>query len=1037
MKPGGENLPALAVKRPLLAAVFNLLIIIAGLAALLGVEVRELPDVDRPSVTVTAEFPGAAPETVDAEVTSVLEGAAARVSGVRDIRSSSEENNTRIRISFNPGVDLDTAANDVREAVSRVQRQLPDRVEQVNVLKADSDAEPIMQLAVVGRGLSEEALTQIVDTDIAPELQSVDGVASIGQFGARERQLRVVLDPLRLSRFSLAVSDVAAALRQAPFDVPVGSFRSEDQQLLVRAEATAATPDLIADVIIQDDVRIGDVADVYFSPANATSFVRLDGEPVIGLDIIRQAQSNTIKISSAVAEKVEALNERFDTVQILINSDDAQFIRGSVREVTTTLFVTIAIVVAVIWLFFGSAQATLAPSLAIPTALIGAVAGLWLMGFSINLLTLLALVLATGLIVDDAIVVLENIQRLQTKGYGRRAAAAVGAQQVFFAVVATTAVLVAVFVPIAFLPSTTGRLFREFGFVLAFAVVLSTLVALTATPALGARLKLSGKSALGPFARAGSAVSEAYRRTLGAALDRPWAIAIAGVVFLGSAVGAFLSLEQELTPTEDRGRIYIFARGPDGVGIDFMERQADKMQGVLEPLVEAGEIQSVLTIIGRWDPNIVYMTAPLADWSERGRTQDEIIASLRGPLSEIPGVRASVFGRGSLQVGRGGFRSGVEAAFLGPDYQYIYETARAFSNEIEAGSNILSKPEISYQPTQPQLSIKVDRRRAADLGVPLDALSQTLRAMVGGDEIIDLNVADQAIPIVLQSSAEEIASPDDLANLYVRADSGALIPLSTLTDFIEEGVAAELDRTEQRRAIELEADIAEDVTLDAAIAEMRRIAERVLPGDIDMVMQGAAATLNESSRDMALTYAFALIIVLLVLVAQFESLASPLVILLTVPFALAAAVFAIAATGGTLNIFSQIGLVLLIGLMAKNSILVVEFADQLRSEGASLREAIETSAAQRLRPIMMTLISTVLGAVPLILSSGAGAEARSAIGWVVFGGLGVSGLITLLVTPVLYLGVARFAGARSDAANALEAELAEARTIDPKSQPAE
>lgn len=1030
MSSAGQDLPALAVRRPLLASVLNLLIVIAGLAALMGVEVRELPDVDRPQVTVTAQFPGAAPETVDAEVTSIIENAAARVSGVRDIRSSSEENNARIRIEFNPGVDLDTAAADVREAVSRVTRQLPERVEQVTVLKADNDAEPIMQLAVIAPDYSEEELTRVVETSIAPELLSVDGVASVGEFGSRERQLRVVLDPLRLSRFGLAVSDVADVLRQAPFDVPVGSFLSEEQQLIVRAEATAATPELIRDVIIRDEVSIGDVAEVFFSPADADSFVRLDGDPVIGLDIIRQARSNTIRISDAVKRKVAELNERFPDIDILINSDDAQFIRGSVREVATTLAFTVAIVIAVIWLFFSSLRATLAPSVAIPTALIGAVAGLWLFGFSINLLTLLALVLATGLIVDDAIVVLENIQRLQAKGVGKRAAAAIGAQQVFFAVIATTAVLVAVFVPISFLPSTTGRLFREFGFVLAVSVILSTFVALTMTPALGARLDLKGSSAFGDaLGRFGGRVSGYYERALTACLNRPLVLGAVALLFAGGAAALYPTIEQELTPTEDRGRIYIFARGPDGVGVDFMQRQADAMEAVLQPYVERGEVSSILTIVGRWDPNIVYMTAPLTPWSERSRSQDEIIASLRGELSEIPGVRASPFGRGSLQVGRGGQRSGVQVALTGPDYEFIFEAARAFSDEIDVHSDVLLNPQISYNPTQPQLSIHIDRRRAADLGVPLDALSATLRAMVGGDDIVDLNVGDQAIPVILESERGSIASPSDLRNLFVRSDSGALIPLATLAEIVEEGVASELDRTEQRRAIEIEADIADGVALEKAVNELRRIAATTLPDGVDMVMQGSAATLNETNRDVAITYAFALVIVFLVLVAQFESLSSPVIIMLTAPFGFAAAVYALVLTGGTINIFSQIGLVLLIGLMAKNAILVVEFADQLRSEGQSVHDAIFNAANTRLRPIMMTLISTVLGALPLILASGAGSEARSAIGWIVFGGLGLAGLFTLFLTPVLYLAIARFTGARADAGAQLEAELRDARAV--------
>ncbi len=1026
MSESRNDLPSLSVKRPLFAGVLNLLIVIAGLAAIFGVEVRELPDVDRPIVSVTANLPGAAPETMDAEVTSILEGAAARVSGVRQIRSSSEENNARIRVEFNPGVNLDTAAADVREAVSRVTRQLPDRVEQIRVTKADDDADPIVQLAVVGPSYDEEELTRIIENDMVPELLAVEGVATVDLFGTRQRQLRVVLDPLRLSRFGLTVADVVNALQQAPFDVPVGSFRSTDQELIVRAEATAATPERVKDVIISGQTRIGDVAEAFFAPADATSFTRLNGERIIGLGIVRQAQSNTIQISDAVRARVRQLNNRFDDIEIVVQSDDAVFIKGSVREVLISLGFTVLIVVGTIWLFIGSLKATLIPSAAIPTALIGALAGIWLSGFSINLLTLLALVLATGLIVDDAIVVLENIHRLQTKGLGRRAAAVLGTRQVFFAVVATTAVLVAVFVPISFLPSTAGRLFREFGFTLALSVIISSFVALTLVPALAARLTFHDDTDNpGALARLGNGLAWMYEKLLKLALAVP--VLTMGLA-VASAIGAALlysALDQELVPSEDRGVIYIFASGPDGVGIDYMQRQADQVEKVLEPYLESGEITSLYSVVGRWDPNLIFITAPLAPWSERTRSQQEIIAELRRPLSQIPGSRASVFGRGSLSIGRGR-RSGLEVALTGPEYQQIFEAARALSDAIETNSEILSNPEISYQPTQPQLSIRIDRRRAADLGVPLDELSVTLRVMVGGDEIIDLNVGDQAIPIFLESATGAIDDPSDLRNLFVRSDNGNLIPLSSLTTIVEEGVAAELDRTEQRRAIELEADVAAGVPLADAVAEIERLADEVLSGNIDMLLQGEAETLGETSQELALTYAFAFIIVFLVLTAQFESLTSPMVIILSVPFALAAAVYALFLTGTSLNIFSQIGLVMLIGLMAKNGVLLVEFADQLRVEGRNVRDAVFEAAIIRLRPIMMTLISTVVGAVPLILASGAGAEARASIGWTVFGGLGLAAIFTLFLTPVIYLGVARLGKPRSVQAKALEQELAEA-----------
>lgn len=1007
-----SDLPLLAVKRPLLIAVLNLLIVIAGLAAFAGVEVRELPNVDRPIVSVSATLPGAAPETMDSEVTSILEDAVARVTGVRQINSSSEENNSRIRAEFNPGVDLDTAASDVREAVSRVTRELPDRVEQVNIVKADADAQPIMILAVSSDKYGEAELTRVVENDVIPELLTAEGVASIDQFGTRALQMRVSIDPARLNRFGLTMSDVAEALERAPYDVPVGSFRSDAQELVVRAEASATDPQQLRDVIVSGTTRVGDLAEVTLAPADATNFVRLDGRPIVGLGVIRQASSNTIQISDAIRDSVKRVNARYEGIAISVVSDDADFIQISVREVLITLGFTIIIVIGTMLVFFGSWRATIIPSTTIPVALVGVLAGIWIMGFSVNLLTLLALVLATGLIVDDAIVVLENTQRLQNKGLGRRAAAVVGTRQVFFAVVATTAVLVSVFVPISFLPSEAGRLFREFGFVLSMAVLISSFVALSLVPALSAKFDLTSENGDGGrLANWGATARDRYAKMLSWCLDH-------GKLVVGCAAGLagltgllFTQLESELVPDEDRGVIEVDATGPDGVGLDFMDRELDEVEAVLQPYLDSGEIQSTFSIVGRYDPNRVRVTAQLADWDERERSQTEIVDELNEPLQEIPGSRTNARGRGTLSFGGGG--GNIEVALTGGEYENIYRSALALGDAIDTRSEILSNPDISYQPTQPQLSIRIDRQRASDLGVELDDVAQTLRAMVGGDDIVDLNIGDQAVPIFLTSEAVSVTNPSDLRNLYVRTEGGGLVPMSSLTQIVEQGVAAELDRTEQRRAIEVEAAIASGVPLQEAVVEIERLAAESVADDIDLLLQGDAETLAETSDDVLLTYMFALVIVFLVLVAQFESVTSALVVLLTVPFALAAAILALFLSGISLNIYSQIGLVMLIGLMAKNGILIVEFADQLRHQGRNLRQAVEEAAAIRLRPIAMTLISTVLGAIPLILASGAGAEARQSIGWVIFGGLGIAGVFTLFLTPVIYLGVARFGQPRS------------------------
>lgn len=1022
-----SDLPSLSIRRPVLVLVVNLLIALAGIAAIMAVEVRELPDVDRPIVTVRAQYPGASPETMDSEVISLLEGAVARVSGIKEINSSSEENSGRVRIEFNPGVDLNSAASDVREAVSRVSRQLPERVEQVLTVKADDDSEGILSLAIVSDVLLEEELTRIVEKDIIPPLMSVEGVADVQLFGERQRILRVVVDPLRLTSYGLSVNDVAEVLRDASFDVPAGSFRSEDQQLIVRADASVVTADQIANIIIDGTRRIGDVANVYFAPDDATSFTRLNGRKVLGLSVVRQARSNTIEISDSVQREVDRLNQRFDDLELVVTDDSALFIRNSVREVLTTLGITVLIVIGTIWMFMGSLRATLIPSVAIPVALIGTVAAIWALGFSINILTLLALVLATGLVVDDAIVVLENVQRRRHQGLGARAAAVLGTRQVFFAVITTSIVLISVFVPIAFLPSTAGRMFREFGFVLAAAVGISSFVALSLVPAMASRLP--DEQAPGPLARSLSAFGDTlrtlYSQSLEYALRFRWLVIALGIVLAGGAGSAYMLLEKELLPSEDRGLVRIFARGPDGVGLSYMDKQNEKIDDVLLPLVESGEARSVFTVVGRWDPNLIFIRVPLADWGNRDRSQQDIANSLRGPLNDIPGARIFAGGGNSLNL-RGAGSSGLEVALLGNDYSDLFEVAKQFTRDIEANSEILFRPEISYEPTQPQLSVEIDRRRASDLGIDLQNLAQTLRAMIDGDEIIDLNVGDEAVPIVLESTTGKINDPTDLVNLYVSTTNGDLLPLSSVVTLKEEGVAAELDRVAQRRAIEVDVEMLAGVPLQEAVDEISRIADQSLPGNVDMLLMGEAAALDETSREVAMTYLIALLVVFLVLCAQFEGFTSAVVITCIVPFGVAAAIFALFLSGTSVNIYSQIGLVMLIGLMAKNGILLVEFADQLRDKGYSVDEAIKTGARVRLRPVSMTLMSTVLGGLPLILGSGAGAEARESIGWVIFGGLGIAAVFTLYLTPALYSILAQFSKARAHEADRLHEEMREA-----------
>ncbi|MEC7396871.1 MAG: efflux RND transporter permease subunit, partial [Pseudomonadota bacterium] len=889
-----------------------------------------------------------------------------------------------------------------------------------------ADRLPVMRLALISEKLSQESLTRLAEEDLRAELTSIPGVATVELFGDQEQVLRVVVDPIRLASYGLSIDEVANVLSSLSLDVPAGSFKSNDQLLMVRADASVWRPEAVERLAIRNDINLGDVGQAFYGPAEAESYSLLNGRKVVGIGIVRRAQSNTIAISEAVQEAVERLNRRMKDVELIVISDDAQFIRSSVREVVVSLSIAVLVVIGVIFVFMGALRSTLIPAIAIPIALSGTIAAIWLLGFSINILTLLALVLATGMIVDDAIVVIENIQRQRALGLKPFAASVMGTRQVFFAVLATTATLISVFLPIAFLPSTAGKLFTEFGFVLAVAVGISSFVALSLCPMLASRLPDFGdgdKRTRGLLSRFSALVTAGYQSLLVFTLNARFLVIGSAVAIASVAFAVFPTIDRELLPREDRGAIIIMMQGPDGVGLDYMDRQSARAEALLEPLREKGEITNILSIVGRWDLNRNYIIAPLAPWSERSRSQLEIAKALREPLKAIPGATARVRTPNSLNLRRAGGR--VEFTLTGSNYRDIAAAADDFLDVLRERAPELDDLEIEFQQTQPQLSLTVDRRRTEDLGIPIEGIVNTLRAMVDGFEVAELNVEDRSVPVLLESTAGAIDDPSDLKNLFVRAADGTLAPLSSFVSLTEVGVAAELDRAAQKRAIGIEASLPQGYAMQAAVDRIEALASETLPPSIGLHFINEAATLKDTSNEVAITFAIAVLVVLLVLAAQFESILSALVIILTVPFGLAAALFSLKLTGTSINIYSQIGLVMLVGLMAKNGILVVEFADQLRDRGKQVMEAVREAAMTRLRPVMMTMLSTVLGALPLILSGGAGAEARGAIGWVVFGGLGIATVFTLLLIPVIYSLLAPLARPRAHAGIRLDRELRE------------
>ena len=1015
---------ALFVRRPILAFVLSALIVLSGLAGLFGAEIRELPDVDRPVITVTTNFAGASPETIDREITAQIEGAAGRVSGVQSISSNSRFGRSRVTIEFGDDADLDVAATDMRDAIGRIQNALPDGADDPQIVKADANADAVMRIAVTSDRRTAQELTQFAQDVIEDRLISVPGVADLQIYGDRESVFRVDIDQMQLASRGLTLADLRNTLRNVAFDAPAGALSSSSQSIVVRTTATVTTAAAFEALAIRDGVTLGDVATVTLGPAPGESVLRANGRTGLGLGIIRQAQSNTLEISGAVRAVVDDLQAILPLdVQVFVTSDDAVFINGSIREVLNTLVIAIAIVIGIIFLFLRDVRATIIPAVTLPVSLIGTLAAIYLVGFSVNILTLLALVLATGMVVDDAIVVLENIVRRRSEGMGARAAAVLGTQQVFFAVVTTTATLAAVFIPLSFLPGQTGGLFREFGFTLAMSVLLSSVVALSLCPVLASKL-LKGHSgeasARGPMVWLGNKLNAAYALTLRFCLAMPLLVIVISAGFATLAAVSFGSIRQELTPAEDRSIALLRVTTPQGVSLDYTAGKMREIEALIEPLRTSGEVTNVFSIAGTGADNRGFMVMTLAQWQDRDRSQQEIVGQINGMLNQVIGVRAFALQPNSLGI-RGAGR-GLTVALTGNNYDKLAVSADQIIAKMEENP-AFGRVSLGYETTQPQLFIEVDRDRASDLGVNIDGLGEALQAVLDGRTVGTVFIDDRSFEIKMVSTADPVNDPGDLERIFVQAGNGEMVPISSFVRLQERAVAPELARETQMRSVEISAALTPELSLGDAFQEVQSIASEVLPEGQRIVPLAEAATLSETSFGLLITFGFAIVVVFLVLSAQFESFVSAFIIMATVPLGLACAVFALLLTGGSLNVYSQIGLVLLVGIMAKNGILIVEFANQLRDQGKSVRDAIYLASTIRLRPVMMTMTSTVLGGIPLIYSAGAGAEAREALGWIIVGGLGMATLSTLYLTPVVYLVLARLSRPKAEEEALLVKEL--------------
>ena len=1012
------------VARPIFGLVINLLVIIAGLAALGSVDVREMPDVDNPVLSVSTTYEGAVPATVDSEVTQVLEDALSALDGLSYIESTSSSGSSSITIDLGDGVDIDIAANEAREIVSNTLRQLPDDIDDPTVSKSDSNADAIMRLALLGDASLNE-LTQLAEGQVYDRLAQVEGVAEVTVRGNRANEFRVTLDmPSLLSR-GLDVFDVTDALASLRDDTPLGELEGDSQTLALRVDNETVTVETIRQVAINDSTLLNDVALVQLLPEDADVFTRVNGQAAVGLDITRQSDGNTLDISEGINQVIVELQPELpDGVQLIVGSDDGIFIKGSLNEVVKSILMATAIVIAVIFLFLRSPRATIIPAITIPVALTGTIAAIWITGFSINTISLLALVLATGMVVDDAIVVIENIVRKRKEGLGAFAAAAAGTNEVFFAVISTTATLAAVFIPISFMPGQAGGVFSEFGFVLAFAVTLSSMTALTLTPVLSALLdpgkpatKQSGETIgnevrPGIFARGFDAVMDWSIRT-------PLLVLAIAAAFAMIAISAAQTLPSTVTPTEDRGFFLIQASGASDTTVEYLDTQAGEIEAILTPYFERGQVETIQSIIGIGGGTSAFVIVRLPDWSERDFTQQELLAEINPKLSSISGVQVSARTPNSLNIRGAG--SGLTFSVAGTDLANMSDATDTLVAAM-GSSDLFVNPQLSNTSVDAQLEITVDDAVARDLGLSGAEVTALISAMVQGSVAVSVFENDSEIDVNVVPGGPPIDDPSDIASMFLRLDSGSFVPVSALASLESVVSEAQIERQGGALSIAAQANLAEGIDLSDAMTELRQIASQSLPEGMSIVFTGEAATLESGESGLYTVFAIAFLIVLLVLAAQFESFASAFVIMLTVPFGLAAAMLAISLTGGSLNYYSQIGLVMLIGVMAKNGILIVEFANQLREAGQDIDTAIRNALSLRIRPVMMTMVSTVLGGVPLILTSGAGAEARIAVGWVIVGGLGFATVFTLFLTPIFYRWVTAFGVPPGSAEKRLRAE---------------
>jgi len=1033
-----------AVRRPVFAAVAAIVLCVIGAAAFFFLPVRELPDVDPPVVSVNTTYAGASAEVIESRITEPVEQQIAGIQGVDRITSASRDGRSSVTIEFSLDRNIDDAANDVRDRVARVVGRLPDQADPPEVSKADSDASPIMILFLRSPTMSRLELTDYADRYLVDRLATVPGVAQVSIFGEQRYSMRIWLDAAAMGARGLTVSDVENALTAQNVELPAGALESTDKDYTVRVARTYARAEDFMKLPIGTAgsasvnttggavqtasgalqpratyvTRLGDIARVEEAPEEARRLFRGNGLDQIGLGVTRQAQSNDLAISDGVSELLKEIQPTLPAgAQLVVGVDNSVFTSHAIDEVWITIGISMVLVALVNFIFLGSFRAALIPSIVAPICLLASFIVLAPLGFSLNLLTLLALVLAIGLVVDDAIVVTENIQRRLDLGEPPLVAAERGARQVFFAVVATTIVLLSVFAPLLFLPGYVGRLFVELAAAIAAAVAFSAFLALTLSPMLASKI-LKPASGNGWLAhrvdKAMDGLKDSYAHSLDFMVGSR--MAVIGVVALillvgGGAAAMFLTLPDELVPPEDRGRVQVRIQGPEGAGYDYTRKIMLGLEPILAEYKANGDAdiyQLASPGFGNGSYNSGNATLVLKDWSERSRSADEIAQELNGKLRNQTGAQVNASVPGAFQRGGGGGGgAGVEMIATGTEYEEVYRWLQpVLAAALENPG--LSRPRLNYEPNAPRLLVDVDPEKAAALGVSSQEIGRTLETMFGSRTATTYIRGGQEYDVILQTDRANRTGVSDLETLYVGAGSGALVPLSSVVTTKTSGDTPDRRRLDRQRAISLQADLNPGYTIADAVTFLNAEVAKQQPGVATIQWGGAARDQQEAGGAVGAAFGLALLLVFLVLAAQFESWITPAVIMLTVPLAAAGGLFGLVMAGSSLNIYSQIGLIILIGVAAKNGILIVEFANQLRDQGRSIKEAIVESSALRLRPIIMTSIATAFGALPLVLWSGAGAGSRQTIGVVIFAGAMFSTVLTLFVVPVIYGALARF-----------------------------